>query len=246
MTAAHTPALRRVAISGSAGGLGRAIARRFHEAGAELLLLDTDSAVLERMRGEFDRPVETLVCDQTSAPDISRFAAAAGRLDVFVNNAAMTLRKPLEQMTHEDLRVVFDTNAVGAIAMAIAAAQGMLDRGRGVIVNVASQLAFKPSPGRASYGASKAALVHFTKTAAAEWAGRGVRVVGIAPGPVDTPMVRELLAVPETAAALLAGMPIGRLLAAREIAESIHFLASPAAECIVGEVLVADGGNLLT
>lgn len=246
MTAGNATLARRVAISGSTGGLGRALARRFHEAGAALLLLDTDGAALERMRGEFDRPVDILVCDQTSAADIARFTELAGPLDVFVNNAAMTVRKPLEQMTLDDLRAVFDTNAVGAIAMAIAAAQGMLLRRRGVIINVASQLALKPSPGRASYGASKAALVHFTKTAAAEWAARGVRVVGIAPGPIDTPMVQELLRDPDKAAALLAGMPIGRLLGAGEIAESVHFLASPAAEGIVGEVLVVDGGNLLT
>jgi len=130
--------------------------------------------------------------------------------------------------------------------MAIAAAQGMLARRHGVIVNVASQLALKAAPDRAVYGATKAALVHFTKSAAAEWVTQGVRVVAIAPGPIETPMVRDLLAVPATAEKLLASMPIGRLLNTKEVSELIHFLASPAADSIAGQLLVADGGNLLT
>ncbi|WP_036593782.1 SDR family NAD(P)-dependent oxidoreductase [Ottowia thiooxydans] len=237
---------RRIAISGSTGGLGRGIAQRFHDAGDSLLLIDTNRAALDELRAAHFPRADILICDQTHSSDIDAFSVAASDVDVFINNAAMTLRKPLEEMSHTEVRLVLDTNAAGPIAMAIAAARGMLMRKSGVIVNVTSQLAFKPTPGRATYGAAKAALVHFTRTAASEWIGRGVRVVGIAPGPIDTPMVRELLATPEGTEKLMAGMPIGRLMSVSEIAESIHFLTSPAASGIVGEVLVADGGNLLT
>lgn len=236
---------KRVAISGAAGGLGRAMAQRFAEAGASLLLIDRDLQALTRLAAELPDVAGVLVCDQTRAADVERAEHEAGTVDVFVNNAGITVRGPLEDMSYADLQKLVDTNLVGAMAMAIAIARGMLARGRGVIVNVASQLALGPAPGRTVYGAAKAGIVQFTRSAAAEWARRGVRVAAIAPGPVDTPMVAALKASPEATRKLLDTMPIGRLLTSDEIAGIVLLLASPAAAAVVGQTWVADGGNLV-
>ena len=118
--------------------------------------------------------------------------------------------------------------------------------GGGVIVNTSSQLAFDGATDRGAYAAAKAGLAQFTKTAASEWAKHGLRVVAIAPGRTLTPINAELLADPDVRAKSLAGIPAGRFGDADEIARLACFLASPAADYVVGETLVADGGFVLT
>ena len=121
----------------------------------------------------------------------------------------------------------------------------MVERGSGVIVNTASQIAFTGGPERAIYGTAKAGLVQFTRAAGVELAPHGVRVVALAPGRTPTPLTEEQLSDPDYLAASLARIPAGRLGDAGEMARLALFLASPLADYVVGETLVADGGYVL-
>ena len=121
----------------------------------------------------------------------------------------------------------------------------MVARGSGVIVNAASQIAFTGGPGRAIYGTTKAGIVQFTRAAAAELAPYGVRVVALAPGRTLTPMTAPVLEDPAYREQSLARIPAGRLGEAQEMARLALFLASPLADYVVGETLIADGGYVL-
>jgi len=238
---------RRVAVSGAGGGIGRAVARRFAAEGAALVLIDCDAAALAECRAEAGGQAVTVLCDQTRPEEVERAVAEAGGVDVFVNNAGVILRKPLLDTRPEELERVMAVNATGCMAMAIGMARAMGARGGGgVIVNVSSQLAFMGAAERGVYGASKAALVQFTRTAGVEWIGQGIRVVGVAPGPVESPMTAALQADAAQFAAFVARSPIGRMIRADEIAEIVAFLASPMAATIVGQTIIADGGWSLT
>jgi NAD(P)-dependent dehydrogenase (short-subunit alcohol dehydrogenase family) len=117
--------------------------------------------------------------------------------------------------------------------------------GGGVVLNMSSQLAFCGAEGRAAYAAAKAGLTQFTKSAAVEWAPKGVRVVGIAPGRIMTSMTTFLRGDAATQAAGIARVPAGRYGTPEEIAGLVQFLCSPAADYVVGETLLADGGYVL-
>lgn len=234
----------RVAVSGATGGIGRAVAARFAREGAKLVLIDRDGPVLEQLAVEIGE-ASVIVCDQTVDRQIEAAANAAGAIDIFINNAGIMIRKPLLEMTPGEITSLFEVNAVGSIKMAIAFGRGMVARGSGTIVNVSSQHAFVGAAGRGIYAATKAAIVQFTRTAGVEWAGSGVRVVGIAPGPVVSPMTADAMRSDEYRSGVVARMPIGRFLEAGEIAEAIMALSEPGLSSVVGQTLLSDGGGTL-
>jgi NAD(P)-dependent dehydrogenase (short-subunit alcohol dehydrogenase family) len=236
----------RVAISGATGGIGSAVARRFRQAGAELVLIDLNQGALTALADELGGPVSTIVCDQRVDSAIAAAAAAAGVVDVFVNNAGIIIRKPLLDTSPAEISELMAVNAAGSIKMAIAIARGMAERRQGTIVNVASQHAFIGAANRGVYAATKAAIVQFTRTAAVEWAPLGIRVVGIAPGPVESPMTAEVMQSQAYREAVIERMPIGRFLNTAEIAEAIHQLCGPNMAAIVGHTVIADGGGSLS
>jgi NAD(P)-dependent dehydrogenase (short-subunit alcohol dehydrogenase family) len=246
-TASHVDsAVLRVAISGATGGIGSAVARRFRRAGAELVLIDLNQGALTALADELGGPVSTIVCDQRVDNAIAAAAAAAGVVDVFVNNAGIIIRKPLLDTSPAEISELMAVNAAGSIKMAIAIARGMAERRQGTIVNVASQHAFIGAANRGVYAATKAAIVQFTRTAAVEWAPLGIRVVGIAPGPVESPMTAEVMQSQAYREAVIERMPIGRFLNTAEIAEAIHQLCGPNMAAIVGHTVIADGGGSLS
>jgi 3-oxoacyl-[acyl-carrier protein] reductase len=122
----------------------------------------------------------------------------------------------------------------------------MAARGAGTILNVSSQHAFIGAAYRGIYAATKAAIVQFTRTAAVEWAPLGIRVAGVAPGPVESPMTAEAMQSESYRQAVIARMPIARFLSTSEISELIVQLCSPAMACVVGHTIVADGGGSLS
>ncbi len=254
MAPAHSPAWegRCVAVSGAGGGIGRATARRFAREGASVVLIDRSRELLDQSLDDLRRdtgcPDRTrgILCDQTCPDDIDRAVADAGPVDVFVNSAGVVLRKRLLDTGFNEFDHVLRVNVTGCVAMATGMARRMIAGGGGVIVNVGSQLGFTSGVERGAYSASKAALAQFTRTAGMEWIRQGVRVVSVAPGPVDTPMTADLRADAASLAALTERMPIGRMIGADEVGGIILFLASPAAAAIVGQTLVADGGWMLT
>ena len=235
---------RRVLVTGAAGGIGGAMARAFHAHGATLLLADRDADALEA----FGRTLPGAQCftyEQSEPDSIARLVAGVGVVDVLLNNAGMLHVGPLLDMEPQAVETMVRTNLLGPILLAQGVARGMVSRGRGVIVNTASQIAFTGGPGRALYGTTKAGLVQFTRAAGAELAPHGVRVVALAPGRSLTPMTAPALSDPAYRAESIARIPAGRLGEAQEMARLALVLASPLADYVVGETLIADGGYVL-
>jgi NAD(P)-dependent dehydrogenase (short-subunit alcohol dehydrogenase family) len=245
MTSASELSDATVAISGASGGIGSAIAGRFAQAGAQLVLIDRDEAGLAVVSARYagSRMVR---CDQRKHEDIERAVREAGEVDVFINNAGIIIRKPVIEMTADEISDVLAVNLDGAIRMATGIGRGMVARGRGTVLNMSSQHAFIGARDRAVYAATKAALAQFTKSTAVEWAPRGVRVIGLAPGPVESPMTAGALKSEDYRRDVLARMPIGRLLTTAEMAEIAFQLCRPALGAIVGQTIIADGGSSLT
>ena len=237
---------QRVLITGGAGGLGQELAKAFSAVGADLVLADIDGGKLRDFASGLPGKTDTHVFDQGDLASIAHLSAEAGRIDVFVNNAAMLLVKPILDSEPEAIATLMSVNLVGPMVLARAVASGMIAHGRtGVIVNICSQLAFCVAEGRAAYATAKAGIAQFTKSAAVEWASRNVRVVGIAPGRLLTTMSTFLGGDDEAYRAGIARVPVGRYGTPQEIARLVVLLASPCASYMVGETVIVDGGYVL-
>ena len=236
---------RRVLVTGAAGGIGSAIAKVFAAHGGELILADIDVDALKKQAGKLDKGISVHQYDQSDASSIAKLATMVGSVDIFCNNAGMNQAGLFLEQSPETIQRIIAIDLIGPVLLARHIGEGMVARGSGVIVNTASQLAFHGSATRAAYAAAKAGLVQFTKSAAAEWAPHGVRVVALAPGRTLTPMTTPLLSTEEQRTEGLKHIPAGRYGSREEMAKLTLFLASDAASYIVGETLVADGGYVL-
>lgn len=241
------PAGALALVTGASGGIGSAICRRLAAVGCKLLLADRSEALQADLASELGDAVSGVFAyDQGDVGSIAALAEALPTPAIVFNNAGVLEAGPLLETTPERLEEVIRIDLTGPVLVARCLAPKMIAAGGGVIVNTSSQLAFDGATDRGAYAAAKAGLAQFTKTAASEWAAHGLRVVAIAPGRTLTPINAGLLADPEVRAKSLAGIPAGRFGDADEIARLACFLASPAADYVVGETLVADGGFVLT
>lgn len=239
-----------VVITGGARGLGLGMARRFARAKAHVVIADIDrNAGLSAAAGLRDEGSEASfesldVRDpQQSLALVERLARERGGIDVWVNNAGVEYNGPAETLSRRDWDETFDVMVSGTFFCSQAVGRHMLARRKGVIINVASVNAFKAIEWRAAYCAAKAAVVMLTQALGVEWAKRGVRVVGIAPGVVRTALVDRVIAEGWASEQLYERRtPMHRLGTVEEVAEAALFLASDRARYITAEVLRVDGG----
>jgi NAD(P)-dependent dehydrogenase (short-subunit alcohol dehydrogenase family) len=236
-------ASRVVAISGACGGFGREMARQFQAEGASLLLLDRDADRLAELRAELGGETSAIVYDQADDAAIDKALAQVAGVDVFVNNAGYTLRKSLVDFTAAEMRLLLDVDLYGAMRMAIGMARIMIRQQGGVIVNIASQLAFASEPERGVYSVAKAGIVQFTRSSAREWAPHGVRTFAIAPGPAETGMTANMSE--EARDSLLSKIPSRQMIQPDDIAKAAVFLSSSDGRSFVGQTMVVDSGYLL-
>ena len=232
----------RVLITGAASGIGSAMARSFSAHGATLVLADRNQTGLDELATSVGGNPPCLSYDQSIPEEVEKLAAAAGPIDILLNNAGILAMSPLQDQSTEEITQLIAINLTGPILLATALAKGMIARGRGVIVNTASQLAVTGAMDRSVYSTTKAGLVQFTRTAAAEWARYGVRVVALAPGPTETPMIKEIIDTIEGRAQRLDKIPMQRFGTAEEMARLALVLASNLSDNVTGHTLVADGG----
>jgi len=250
---AHSGAHVTVAIvTGSSRGIGAAIATHLAAQGMSVACTATSierAAVtaddIARRHGVDTLPVEMMVEDAASVgAAIDAIREKLGPIGVLVNNAGVTNVAPLVDADLDQLSHVIDVNVKGVLYCAQAAARAMIEDGtRGVIINIGSVGGFNGFPARGAYGASKAAVVHLTKVLAIELAQHGIRVNCVAPGFVETDMVKDLAARGILdVGALRRRTPLGELIPAEDIAQTVGFLTSAAARHITGESLLVDGG----
>jgi 3-oxoacyl-[acyl-carrier protein] reductase len=237
------PGLRTVVVTGAGSGIGRATAIRLSETSGQVLALDRDeqsAAETVRILNAEGGNGLAAACDVTDEAALETAIGLLDRVDVLVNSAGIFGEKPLEEITGDDLRRMYEVNAIGLFNATKVALDRMPDGGR--IVNVASR-AYLGSRDHAHYVASKAAVVGLTRTLAIDLAPRQIMVNAIAPGPVRTPMLSGL--GDERLEQLAAGYPGGRLIEAEDVAQAISFFADPATRFITGQVLIIDGGRSL-
>lgn len=242
---------KSVVVTGAAGGMGRAIALAFAGEGAAVAACDTNLAGLEETRAlaaSLSGSLAISVCDVRDEAQLAaltdRAAAANGRLDVMVNNAAVLGEwMPIAEQERATLDMVIDVNLKGTVLGMKQALRHMIPARSGVIINLASVQSFRVAyPGAAFYAASKAAVVSLTKSAALENGQFGIRAVAIAPGPIDTPMLRS--ASEEWPPPIIEVVPLGRVGEPAEVAKAALWLASDEASYISGATLAVDGGFL--
>ena len=241
---------RQALVTGAARGIGLAIADALSEAGARVVLADLGSAAEAAAAGlrEKGRQAEAVALDVTDRKAVEALATrldGAGGIDILVNNAGIAISNhPAEQMSDEVWDKVIDVNLNGVFACCRAFGRGMLQRGRGSSVKVGSMSALivnRPQE-QANYNASKAAVHHLTRSLAAEWAGRGVRVNAVAPTYIETEMNRYVYDDPEMYRHWIGGTPMGRMGRPEEVASVVLFLAGDAASLMTGSIVLADGG----
>lgn len=240
---------RRALVTGAARGIGLAISEALAEAGAHVILTDMTGAdeAAETLRQK-GYSAEGAVLNVTDRPAVDALAAAveaAGGLDVLVNNAGIAISNhPAETMSDEVWSKVIDVNLNGVFWCCRAFGKHMLTRGKRSIVNVGSMSALivnRPQE-QANYNASKAAVHHLTRSLAAEWAARGVRVNAVAPTYIETEMNKYVYDDPEMCRHWVGGTPMGRMGRPDDVAAVALFLASDAASLMTGSIILADGG----
>src|SRR5918998_248054 len=242
---------RVAVITGAGSGMGLATARAFAESGAAVVLANRDELTLRTAAAELtsaDRQALDVVCDVSEeeqvAAVVERTVASFGRLDFAFNNAG--IQAPPTDAADESAEIFDRVNAInlrGVWACMKHELRPLRAQGSGAIVNCSSLGGLVGLPGRAAYHASKHGVIGLTRSAALEYAPRGVRINAVCPGTIETPMVTRMIAAGDLDAdEAAANQPIGRLGTAEEMAAAVLWLCSPAASFVVGVALPVDGG----
>jgi NAD(P)-dependent dehydrogenase (short-subunit alcohol dehydrogenase family) len=236
-------------ITGGASGIGREIARRYVAEGARVVLGDRNAPLLSEAAKELGSACATVAMDVTREGDADRAVGLAntrfGRLDIGVNCAGLGVSVPLTEQTEQQWDTVLDVCLKGVFLSMKHEARAMKAAGRGgVIINIASINARQPGAGLSAYCAAKAGVEMLTRVAALELGPQGIRVVGIGPGLVDTPLTAFQRERPHVREAFLDNVPLGRVGTTNDIASAALFLASDDASWVSGDTLFVDGAAL--
>lgn len=235
-------------VTGGSSGIGLAIAKKFAEHGAKVIIFGQNEekgkkAVLEI--GDGLASFQSVDVSKTDAVEhaIKEILAREGKIDILVNNAGITRDELMMKIKEEDWDLVMDTNAKSCFNTSRALARPMLKARQGKIINVSSVIGLIGNAGQVNYAASKGAIIAMTKAMALEFASRSIQVNCIAPGFVDTQMTGVLTESQKES--ILAKIPLGRMGFPEEIANAALFLASSLSDYITGQVLTVDGGMVM-
>ena len=237
-------------VTGAGRGIGRAIALKFANAGANIVCVSRTQENSEKVAKEvaaLGRKSWALAVDVADSKAVKaateKILADCGKVDILVNNAGVTRDGLLMRMSDEDWDAVMDTNLKGAFHFTRELFRIFAKQRAGRIINITSVIGLIGNPGQCNYAASKAGLIGFTQSVARELASRGVTVNAIAPGFIETDMTSDLNT--ELKANILKMIPMGRFGSGDDIADAALFLASPAARYITGQVITVDGGMVM-
>ena len=237
-------------ITGAARGIGKAIAVRLAREGASVAIVDIDGEQARKTVSEFESEslrAVSYTCDATDPGEVKglvkKVISDLGRIDILVNNVGITRDGLLMRMKPEDWDLVLTVNLKGAFNFIHSVCRQMIKQRAGAIVNISSVVGLMGNAGQANYSASKAGLLGLTKSAAKEFASRGIRVNAVAPGFIETEMTAVL---PEKVKQeWIASVPLNRTGYIEEVASAVLFLVGPDSEYITGQVLQVDGGMIM-
>jgi 3-oxoacyl-[acyl-carrier protein] reductase len=231
-------------VTGASGGIGAAIARSLHGAGAQVTLSGTRLAPLEALAAELGERVHVVTCNLGDAAEVEALpkqaVEAMGAVDILVNNAGITRDNLFMRMSDEEWAQVIEVNLTSTMRLCRGVLRGMMKARWGRIVNISSVVGATGNPGQGNYAASKAGMVGMSKSLAYEVASRGITVNCIAPGFIETAMTDKL--TEDQKGKILAQIPAGRMGHADEIAAAALYLASPEAGYVTGATLHVNGG----
>ena len=240
-------------VTGAAGGFGEGIARLFVAEGARVLIADLDLDKARKVAEELGPSAKAVACDVSKADDVNAAVAACvaafGPPDIVVNNAGTTHRnQPMLEVDEATFDRVFSVNVKSIYHMTRAIVPLMRARGGGSIINIGSTAGIRPRPGLTWYNASKGAVNLMSKSMAAELGPDNIRVNAICPVMGATGLIEQFLGVPNTPenrAKVIAGIPLGRMSTAQDIANAALWLACDASQFITGVELPVDGGRTI-
>jgi 3-oxoacyl-[acyl-carrier protein] reductase len=231
-------------VTGASGGIGEAVARALHAQGATVVLHGTRAEKLEALQKDLGARAFALAVDLSDRDAVAGLvdaaSALAGPISILVNNAGITRDGLLMRMKDDDWDSVLEVNMTASMSLCRAAMRGMMKARTGRIISISSVVGVTGNAGQTNYAASKAGMIGFSKSLAAEVASRGLTVNVVAPGFIETPMTDVLDESQKSA--LLTRVPAGRLGHADEIAATVAFLASDEAAYITGATLHVNGG----
>ena len=231
-------------VTGASGGIGAAIARALHGAGATVALHGTRTGPLEELAAELGERAHVTpadLSDAAAAEALPKHAAEAmGSIDILVNNAGITRDNLFMRMSEDEWEQVLNVNLTSAFRLSKAVLRGMMKARWGRIIGITSVVGVTGNPGQGNYAAAKAGMIGMSKSLAAEVASRGVTVNCVAPGFIETAMTDKL--TDEQKAKIMPAIPVGRMGTGEEVAAATLFLASPEASYVTGQTIHVNGG----
>ena len=231
-------------ITGASGGIGSAIAKNLSQQGAHVVLHGTRAGRLEELASEIGSNVSVVTANLSDRDAVGGLVAeaakATGAIDILVNNAGITRDNLFMRMKDEEWDDVLEVNLTSSMLLCRSAIRAMMKARWGRIISISSIVGVTGNIGQTNYAASKAGMIGFSKSLAAEVASRGITVNIVAPGFIETPMTDEL--TDEQKQKLLANVPADRLGSSQEVAAAVSFLASEEAAYMTGSTLHVNGG----